>query len=116
MDIIITDHHAFEDNILPTEITINPQIDNNYPFKNICGCTVAYKLSTALLNKLILNKEYEEKMLKNDNSLIDELKQFACLATIADVMPLIDENRLFIKEGLDLLTMGSNNIGLSSLL
>ena len=116
MDIIITDHHAFEDNTLPAKITINPQIDNNYPFKNICGCTVAYKLSTALLNKLILNKEYEEKILKNDNSLISELKQFVCLATIADVMPLIDENRLFIKEGLDLLTIGSNNIGLDSLL
>lgn len=105
IDVIVTDHHAFENDILPTEITINPQIDNNYPFKEICGCMVTYKLCLALIYELNL-----------DIDLIDKLLEFVCLATIADVMPLINENRVYVKEGLDLLSKGSKNLGLRELL
>jgi len=115
MDIIITDHHAFEDNSLPTEITINPQIDNNYPFKDICGCTVAFKLSMALLNTLLLDTTYCKTIISNDMGFIFELMEFVCLATIADVMPLIDENRLYVKQALDNMNKGILNIGLSKL-
>ena len=111
MDIIITDHHAYENNYLPTEITINPNIDNNYPFKEICGCMVAYKLAY----ELIKNSSFLFSNINIDN-LLRELKEFVCLATIADVMPLVDENRIYVKEGIDLLKNGSINIGLNALI
>jgi single-stranded-DNA-specific exonuclease len=116
IDVIVTDHHSFEDDTLPTEITVNPQIDNSYPFKNICGCFVAYKLAIALLDKL---KEFEEYKIQTsfyDILLVEEITELTCIATIADVMPLLDENRLIVKKGLDLLNRGAKNIGLRELI
>lgn len=102
MEVIITDHHPNEGDYFPAEITINPQIDG-YPFKGICGCMVAYKLCTTLLKSL--------KIPYNDKEFIE----LTTLATLADMMPIINENRTIVHKGLKYLN-NSDNIGIKKLI
>lgn len=98
MTVIITDHHnvPYEETggvrkyILPeADATVNPkQSDCNYPFKGLCGAAVAWKLVMAL---------YEKKGIKDE---ADDFIEFVAIATIGDVMDLVDENRIIVKEGL----------------
>lgn len=114
MTVIITDHHEVpytEENgvktyILPqVDAIINhKQQDCPYPFKELCGAAVAYKLVTALYEQY----HVEEKEL-------DELLTFAGFATVGDVMELRGENRIFVKEALKEIGRTSN-IGLLSLI
>lgn len=100
MTVVITDHHEVpfretetkREEILPcADAVINPkQADCPYPCKNICGAVVAYKLVQALF----------EKRSTDDPKLLDELLQYAAVATVCDVMELQDENRILVKEGL----------------
>ncbi|MBQ0099459.1 MAG: DHH family phosphoesterase [Firmicutes bacterium] len=83
LDVIVTDHHEPPE-MLPNCICINPKIKGqDYPFNGLCGAGVAYKLSYALIGE------------KADNYL-----DFVSLATVADSMDLIDENRNIVYEGL----------------
>lgn len=85
-DVIITDHHAFEENEYPDAYCIvHPQMEP-YPFKDICGGFIAYKLATALLG--------------HDDPYLYCL---AAITTISDMMPLIDENRTLVKQALTLM-------------
>jgi single-stranded-DNA-specific exonuclease RecJ len=94
--VIITDHHNPHD-ILPEAFTIiNPKLANSpYPFKHLAGCGVAYKLVCALrsaIKDIPDNEHLEER---------DEWEyQLAALGTIADIMPLWNENRILVREGL----------------
>lgn len=95
MTVIITDHHDIarkdDKDILPdVAAIINPkQQDCNYPWKEICGAVVAYKLIMVLYERFeIPRKEWEEMI------------EFAAIATVGDVMKLQDENRILVKEGL----------------
>ena len=86
IEVIVTDHHEPPE-ILPDCIKINPKIaGQRYPFGGLCGAGVAYKLSRALLG---------EKA--------DEFLDLAALATVADSMELIEENRSIVAEGLKLI-------------
>lgn len=105
MEVIVTDHHQFTAEELPTEITIDPQIDDQYPFKSICGCMVAFKIVMALIPDL------QEK----NQELYKELVSILTIGTIADVMELKDENRYYVKQGLQFLSK-SKNKGLKALL
>lgn len=109
IEVIVTDHHEFTSNELPTYITINPKIDDSYPFKSICGCMVAFKLVTALIPEMQLMDKLE------DNDLYEELLSIATIGTIADVMELVNENRYYVKNGLKYLS-NTKNIGLRTLL
>lgn len=80
-EVVVTDHHELPE-ILPDCVIVNPKIKSDYPYDNLCGAGVAYKLSQALIGE----KAFQ---------LID----FASLATIADSVPLIDENRDIVCEG-----------------
>lgn len=101
MRVIITDHHEvpFEEKedgrheiLPPADAIVNPKLENcNYPFKNICGAVVAYKVISALGEK-IGYPEFDKILL--------ELLPFVAMATICDVMELKDENRILVKEGL----------------
>ena len=83
VEVIVTDHHEPPE-ILPECIKINPKIkDQAYPFDGLCGAGVAYKLSYALIGE-------------KANKYLD----FVALATVADSMDLIDENRDLVAEGL----------------
>lgn len=105
LDIIVTDHHQLQKTGIPTEISIDPHQDDNYPFKNICGCMVAFKLTQALMpNMQSINKD-----------LYEELVALTAIGTVADVMDLVDENRFYVKNGLQYLSR-TKNIGLRTLL
>jgi len=89
INIIICDHHLPEKKVPKAYAVLNPkQKDCAYPFKDLCGCGIAYKLITAH------NLKSENKL--NIRSLLD----FVALATVSDMMPLIDENRVMVFHGL----------------
>lgn len=107
---IITDHHqvCFDDEgnqILPkASAVINPhRVDCEYPFKELCGAGVAFKLMQALYDELGGDEDY----------LID-LLQFVSMGTVCDIVDLVDENRFFVKKGLEILN-SSDNIGINKL-
>lgn len=116
MTVIVTDHHEIPytqdgDNkqyILPcADAVIDPkQPECTYPFKGICGAMVAYKLIEYML------KDWEGS---DEQLILDELLSFAAFATIGDVMELVDENRIAVKEGLEILRVTSN-IGMKALM
>ena len=89
IDVIICDHHLPDTKVPKAYAVLNPkQSDCTYPFKDLCGCGIAYKLITAH------NLKSENKL--KTSSLLD----FVALATISDMMPLIDENRIMVFHGL----------------
>ena len=90
MDIIITDHHTPPEVLPAAYAVINPhQVGCGYPFKNLAGVGVAFKLCQAL---------YKEK--HNDAALWSEMLEFVAMGTVADIVPLIGENREIVKKGL----------------
>ena len=119
LTVIITDHHdiTFEENgtqkryIYPkADAIVNPKRDDcGYPFKMLCGAAVAYKLVEVLYKKRWLSEYNKYK------SSLDEYRQFAAIATIGDVVDLIDENRILVKNGLRSIA-NTKNIGLRVLI
>lgn len=110
ISIIVTDHHQVviddEGNqILPkANAVVNPhRLDCEYPFKELCGAGVAFKLMQALYDELGGDEDY----------LID-LLQFVAMGTVCDVVDLVDENRFFVKKGLEILN-SSDNVGINKL-
>ena len=107
---IITDHHQVcfdgeKNQILPkAKAVINPhRVDCEYPFKELCGAGVAFKLMQALFDEL-----------GGDENYLIDLLQFVSMGTVCDVVDLVDENRFFVKKGLELLN-SSDNIGVNKL-
>ena len=119
LSMVITDHHEvpFEEvdgvrrSVLPNaDAIVDPKLDaDNYPFKGICGAYVAYKVIEAL------SKEAGMDGCEAYDDLLRELKEFAALATVCDVMELQDENRALVKSGLKLLA-DSKNTGMRALI
>ncbi|MCD8307831.1 MAG: single-stranded-DNA-specific exonuclease RecJ [Clostridia bacterium] len=81
--VICTDHHELPEE-LPDCICINPKIEDDYPYDNLCGAGVAFKVGCAL----------------NGNSIGCQYLDFAAIATVADSVPLTGENRDIVAEGL----------------
>ena len=98
-DVIITDHHKIQDTIPDAYAIIHPEHpDGNYPFKKLAGVGVAFKLAHALLEIFP-----------------DFLLDLVAIGTIADMVSITDENRIFVKQGLELLNEDPR-IGLKMLL
>ena len=112
--VIITDHHEVyqeegKDYLPIADVVINPKRSEcKYPFKSICGALVAYKLMEYMYERL-----YDKKMYEDDE--LSDLLEVAAIATIGDVMPLVDENRVLVKHGLKSL-MNTKNLGLRALI
>lgn len=114
MTVVVTDHHDIakkEDDgniveILPeADAVINPhQKECTYPYENICGAGVAYKLLQAIMPEYGYS-DYE----------IQEYIQYVAIATVCDVVELKDENRIIVKNGLEVLP-NTDNIGLQELI
>ena len=99
MDVIITDHHRPSGDVSPVVAMLNPRQQScQYPFKELAGVGVAYKLAEALLSRLWDPGRAREK-------LGTELDLVA-LGTVADLAPLVGENRLLAKLGLQQLGLG----------
>lgn len=83
IDVVVSDHHELPDE-LPDCPCVNPKLDvDTYPCPDLCGAGVAYKIAEALVPEHA-----------------DEYVEFAAIATIADSVPLLSENRLIVKKGL----------------
>ena len=109
IDVIITDHHLPEAELPPAHAVLNPnRRDCNYPDKNLCGAGVAFKLVHALLATLGWPREKLNLVLKSFLKLV-------AIATVADVVPLVGENRVIVKYGLQGL-QHTKNAGLRALL
>ena len=95
IDVIVTDHHLPDSELPPALAVINPnRRDCEYPEKNLCGAGVTFKLVQALMQRL---KWPAERVRKISQSF---LKMIA-VATVADVVPLVAENRIIVKRGLE---------------
>ncbi|NLI98196.1 hypothetical protein GX441_06000 [bacterium] len=100
LDLIITDHHEIVDS-MPQAIVINPKIPlSKYPWRELSGSGVVLKVVCALYNKLVGLSIEELNLLKPHYWI------FSALGTISDRCPLIDENRLIVKEGMARLRSG----------
>jgi single-stranded-DNA-specific exonuclease len=109
IDVIVTDHHLPEAELPPALAVLNPnRRDCCYPDKNLCGAGVAFKLVQALLRTLGWPDEKLARMLKSFLKLV-------AVATVADVVPLLGENRIIVKYGLEGLNH-VHNPGLRALL
>ena len=83
--VIVTDHHELPDH-LPDCVVVNPKLDDDYPYDNLCGAGVAFKIACALLG----SRAYE-------------FLDLAAVSTVADSVPLVGENRDIVFEGLRLI-------------
>lgn len=114
MTVVVTDHHEvpYEETkggkkyiLPPADAVVDPkQQDCTYPFKELCGAAVAYKLIEALFE--VSGRDAED---------VDYLMENVAIATVGDVMDLVGENRIFVKQGLDMLRR-TRNLGLKSLI
>lgn len=103
MDVIITDHHQPHDTLPGADAVINPlRNDCSYPFKDLCGVGIAFKLGHALLLHAMENqKEYTLPGSEEISRIsIWDYLDLVALGTIADISPLIGENRVFVYHGL----------------
>jgi len=92
LDLIITDHHTPLPEIPPAIAIVNPKLPNSaYPFSELTGAGVAFKLLQALFQSV------------GQEKLLGELMDLVALGTIADISPLLGENRYLVKEGLKLI-------------
>lgn len=106
IDLIITDHHTPDDQLPKANWVINPKIKGEkYPFKELAGCGVAYKLVQGLAKYC---KEIDEKFLKWNLDLVT-------IATISDMVPLTGENRVIANYGLIVINK-TKNLGLQKLI
>lgn len=115
IDLIITDHHnppASMDDLPDAFAVVHPRRpDSRYPFGELCGAGVAYKLAWHLC---VLHSK-NERVLPHLREVLVEMLGFAALGSIADVVPLIDENRVIVKHGLRQIPH-SRNEGLRALI
>jgi len=107
MEVVLTDHHDIPLKEVDGEIiSMMPRADAvinhkrkdcNYPFKHLCGAGIALKFSQCLYKKMGINKdEYKE------------LIEYAAIATVCDVVDLLDENRIIVKNGLKMINETTN--------
>lgn len=99
VETVITDHHLPAEQLPDTPYLINPKLQEGTPFEFLCGCGTAYKLIWQMC-----------RILSNSNKVLPQFRQFlmqklplTAIATIADIVPLIDENRVIVTQGLNLI-------------
>ncbi|HUQ71375.1 MAG TPA: single-stranded-DNA-specific exonuclease RecJ [Planctomycetaceae bacterium] len=111
LELIITDHHQFADALPDAAVLVHPRLPGGYPFGDLCGVGVAFKLAWAVCARLGDGKKASPRMREFLLSAIG----LAAIGTIADVVPLIGENRVIVHYGLSSLRERCNP-GLKALL
>jgi single-stranded-DNA-specific exonuclease len=114
MTVVVTDHHEVpydevdgvqQFKLPPADAVVDPKRnDCEYPFKGLCGAAVAYKLIETMFE--VRGEDIED---------VDYLMENVAIATVGDVMDLVGENRVFVKQGLEMLKR-TNNLGLRALI
>ncbi len=103
IDVVVTDHHECQDALPPADAVVNPKrADDFYPFPYLAGVGVVYKLISAI--DIEMGTEYS-----------DEFIDLVAIGTIADIMPLLDENRYIVKLGMEKI-LSTPNKGLKCLI
>lgn len=105
LDAVVTDHHECKGVLPECCAVVNPRRpDCTYPFKSLAGVGVAYKLIKALDTELCV--PYPE----------NSIRCLAAIGTVADIMPLVSENRVLVRLGLDDMNLRVSNIGIRALM
>lgn len=112
LELIVTDHHQFADSLPEAACLVHPRLpETDYPFGDLCGAGVAFKLAWAICKRLGDGKNASPRMRE---FLLDAVGLTA-IGTIADVVPLVGENRVIVRYGLNSL-LDRANIGLKALM
>ncbi|MGI9176431.1 MAG: single-stranded-DNA-specific exonuclease RecJ, partial [Pirellulales bacterium] len=98
LELIITDHHNFAESLPEADVLVHPRLPGtSYPFGGLCGAGVAFKLAWAIATRASgaskVTPRLREALLRGIG--------LAAFGTVTDVMPLVDENRLFVKHGIE---------------
>ncbi|MCE9632168.1 MAG: single-stranded-DNA-specific exonuclease RecJ [Planctomycetia bacterium] len=98
LELIITDHHNFAETLPEADVLVHPRLPGGgYPFGGLCGAGVAFKLAWAIATRASgssrVTPRLREALLRGIG--------LAAFGTVTDVMPLVDENRLFVKHGIE---------------
>lgn len=105
IETLVTDHHNISD-VRAEGVVINPKLsEDEYPFKGLAGVGIAYKLALAVAREREVPKP-----------VMAEIIELATVGTIADIMPMLDENRTLVKCGLRSIHLGCRNKGLRELI
>jgi single-stranded-DNA-specific exonuclease len=112
LELIVTDHHEFAERLPDAAAIVHPRLPgHSYPFAGLCGAGVAFKLAWAICQRASQSKKVSEPM---RNFLLSAVG-LAALGTVADVVPLLDENRIIVRHGLTSL-LHSPPLGIKKLL
>ncbi len=97
LELIVTDHHEFAERLPDAAAIVHPRLPGHaYPFAGLCGAGVAFKLAWAICQRASQSKKVSEPM---RNFLLSAVG-LAALGTVADMVPLLDENRIIVRHGL----------------
>lgn len=112
LELIVTDHHEMAESLPDAAAIVHPRLPGtNYPFAGLCGAGVAFKLAWAVCQRMSETKKVSEPL---RDYLLAALG-LAAIGTVADVVPLLDENRVIVRHGLTSLKERPG-LGLSALL
>lgn len=97
MQLVITDHHRIDGELPDAAAIVHPRLPGtSYPFGELCGAGVAFKLAWALCQEICESKRVTNQL----RQYLLEALALAAIGTVADVVPLVDENRILVKHGL----------------
>jgi single-stranded-DNA-specific exonuclease len=98
LELIITDHHEMRDELPSAAAIVHPRLPgHDYPFDGLCGAGVAFKLAWAICQRICGTRKVTESL----RALLLQALGMAAIGTVADVVPLRDENRLLVRHGLN---------------
>ncbi len=100
LELIVTDHHSLADALPAADVLVHPRLPGTaYPFGELCGAGVALKLAWAIATRAAGAKRVTPRL----REVLLRGIGLAALGTVADVVPLLDENRIFVRHGLECL-------------
>jgi single-stranded-DNA-specific exonuclease len=98
IELIITDHHEFADRLPDAAAIVHPRLPgSNYPFAGLCGAAVAFKVAWAVCQQICQAKKVSDSLRQQLLTAVG----LAAVGTVADVVPLLDENRILVRHGLE---------------
>lgn len=103
LDVVITDHHQPLDNLPVVPALVNPQISPDYPFSDLCGVGVVYKVINAIAEKMELTREDKIQMMNRYMPIV-------AIGTVSDCVSLLGENRLFVKKWLEIMNAKHDDV------
>ena len=112
LTLIITDHHQLADSLPVAAAIVHPALpDSDYPFAGLCGAAVAFKLAWAICQCASDGKKVTERL----RTFLLQAVGLAAIGTVCDVVPLLDENRILVRHGLNALK-AHPTVGLAALM